>query len=127
MCDVMMEGDGTGKRCSACWQFKPLDRFSPVSRGAAGRHSRCKDCRNRSAAQKRTEGLAEPVDRRFTRSAQPFELCEDGSYRKIRSAPAAPRPRDLNSALRDFLHRVARPGDAGNVTARIQHHETHSP
>lgn len=128
MCDVMLEGDGANqKRCTVCGRSKPMDCFSPMARGAGGRHPRCKDCRNRSAAQKRNEGLAVPLDRRFTRSPQPFEQCDDGTYRKIQHAPPPARARDLNRALRDFLHRVARPGDAGNVTARIQHHEAHSP
>lgn len=105
------------KDCTGCQRNLPMSHFSPVKRGAFGRHSKCKECRNGAAQRKRTEGLEAPVDRRFTRTPPPFVQAEDGTFTKVRTARRAANTPDR--ALLDFLHRVARAGDVGNVAPRV--------
>lgn len=107
------------KNCRCCREMKPLEDFSPMDSGLYGRHPRCRVCRNRRAQmvaeKRRTAGKV----RKYTRRNLAKVDLADGTRRTVGLYPPTAEEKSLAGAFAAYMRRAARPGDPGNVAARI--------
>lgn len=111
------------KTCSCCGERKPLEAFTPDTRRADGRYSRCRECfnaaaRERAAAQprrvpsERTKPCVDcGVEIRFmagARGGRPPDRCEPCKLRKKRETQRTTRQRNRPERLAYMRERKQR-------------------
>lgn len=115
-----LSDDPIRKVCRCCKEAKKLEAFSPMRAARHGRHPVCMECRNRRARKVQADRREAGLVRKYTKRNLAKVDLQDGTQRTAGLYPPSAAEKNLAGAFASFMRRAARPGDAGNVVARVR-------